>query len=50
MTFAVHGIAVARGIAIGRAVVMGAGRAAVAPKVIEPAPGAQSACASAATR
>lgn len=37
MTFAVHGIAVARGIAIGRAVVMGSGRADVAHYFIEPA-------------
>ena len=36
MTFAVHGIAVARGIAIGRAVVMGSGRADVAHYFIEP--------------
>jgi len=35
MTFAVHGIAVARGIAIGRAVVMGSGRADVAHYFIE---------------
>jgi phosphoenolpyruvate-protein phosphotransferase (PTS system enzyme I) len=37
MTFAVHGIAVARGIAIGRAVVMGSGRADVVHYFIEPA-------------
>jgi phosphotransferase system enzyme I (PtsI) len=37
VTFAVHGIAVARGIAIGRAVVMGSGRADVAHYFIEPA-------------
>ncbi|MDB5900454.1 MAG: putative system, enzyme component [Ramlibacter sp.] len=37
MTFSVHGIAVARGIAIGRAVVMGSGRADVAHYFIEPA-------------
>ena len=37
MTFAIHGIAVARGIAIGRAVVMGSGRADVAHYFIEPA-------------
>lgn len=37
MTFAVHGIAVARGIAIGRAVIMGSGRADVAHYFIEPA-------------
>jgi phosphotransferase system enzyme I (PtsI) len=36
MTFAIHGIAVARGIAIGRAVVMGSGRADVAHYFIEP--------------
>ena len=36
MTFAVHGIAVARGIAIGRAVVMGSGRADVAHYFITP--------------
>jgi phosphotransferase system enzyme I (PtsI) len=36
MTFAVHGIAVARGIAIGRAVIMGSGRADVAHYFIEP--------------
>ncbi|MBE7367075.1 phosphoenolpyruvate--protein phosphotransferase [Ramlibacter pallidus] len=36
MTFAVHGIAVARGIAIGRAVVMGSGRADVAHYFIQP--------------
>jgi phosphotransferase system enzyme I (PtsI) len=36
MTFAVHGIAVARGIAIGRAVVVGSGRADVAHYFIEP--------------
>ncbi|MBC5763432.1 phosphoenolpyruvate--protein phosphotransferase [Ramlibacter albus] len=36
MTFAVHGIAVARGIAIGRAVLMAAGRADVAHYFIEP--------------
>jgi phosphotransferase system enzyme I (PtsI) len=35
MTFAVHGIAVARGIAIGRAVVMGSGRADVAHYFIQ---------------
>src|SRR3954468_11652156 len=35
MTFAIHGIAVARGIAIGRAVVMGSGRADVAHYFIE---------------
>jgi phosphotransferase system enzyme I (PtsI) len=35
MTFAVHGIAVARGIAIGRAVLMAAGRADVAHSFIE---------------
>jgi phosphoenolpyruvate-protein phosphotransferase (PTS system enzyme I) len=37
MTFSVHGIAVARGIAIGRAVVMGSGRADVAHYFIQPA-------------
>jgi phosphotransferase system enzyme I (PtsI) len=37
MTFSVHGIAVARGIAIGRAVVMGSGRADVAHYFIKPA-------------
>jgi phosphoenolpyruvate-protein phosphotransferase (PTS system enzyme I) len=37
MTFSIHGIAVARGIAIGRAVVMGSGRADVAHYFIEPA-------------
>jgi phosphoenolpyruvate-protein phosphotransferase (PTS system enzyme I) len=37
MTFSVHGIAVARGIAIGRAVVMGSGRADVVHYFIEPA-------------
>lgn len=36
MTFSIHGIAVARGIAIGRAVVMGSGRADVAHYFIEP--------------
>lgn len=36
MTFSVHGIAVARGIAIGRAVVMGSGRADVAHYFVEP--------------
>jgi phosphoenolpyruvate-protein phosphotransferase (PTS system enzyme I) len=36
VTFAVHGIAVARGIAIGRAVVMGSGRADVAHYFIQP--------------
>jgi phosphoenolpyruvate-protein phosphotransferase (PTS system enzyme I) len=36
MTFSVHGIAVARGIAIGRAVVMGSGRADVVHYFIEP--------------
>lgn len=36
MTFAVHGIAVARGIAIGRAVVMASGRADVAHYFIQP--------------
>ncbi|MBK6006037.1 phosphoenolpyruvate--protein phosphotransferase [Ramlibacter ginsenosidimutans] len=36
MTFAIHGIAVARGIAIGRAVVMGSGRADVAHYFITP--------------
>lgn len=36
MTFAVHGIAVARGIAIGRAVVVGSGRADVAHYFIQP--------------
>jgi phosphotransferase system enzyme I (PtsI) len=36
MTFAVHGIAVARGIAIGRAVVMGSGRADVVHYFIQP--------------
>lgn len=36
MTFAIHGIAVARGIAIGRAVVMGSGRADVAHYFIDP--------------
>jgi phosphoenolpyruvate-protein phosphotransferase (PTS system enzyme I) len=36
VTFAVHGIAVARGIAIGRAVVMGSGRADVAHYFIKP--------------
>lgn len=36
MTFSVHGIAVARGIAIGRAVVMGSGRADVAHYFIQP--------------
>ncbi len=36
MTFAVHGIAVARGVAIGRAVVMGSGRADVAHYFIQP--------------
>lgn len=35
MTFSVHGIAVARGIAIGRAVVMGSGRADVAHYFVE---------------
>jgi phosphoenolpyruvate-protein phosphotransferase (PTS system enzyme I) len=37
VTFSVHGIAVARGIAIGRAVVMGSGRADVAHYFIQPA-------------
>ena len=37
MTFSVHGIAVARGIAIGRAVVMGSGRADVAHYFVTPA-------------
>jgi phosphoenolpyruvate-protein phosphotransferase (PTS system enzyme I) len=37
VTFSVHGIAVARGIAIGRAVVMGSGRADVVHYFIEPA-------------
>lgn len=37
MTFSVHGIAVARGIAIGRAVVMGSGRADVAHYFVEAA-------------
>jgi phosphotransferase system enzyme I (PtsI) len=37
MTFSVHGIAVARGIAIGRAVIMGSGRADVVHYFIEPA-------------
>jgi phosphotransferase system enzyme I (PtsI) len=37
VTFSVHGIAVARGIAIGRAVVMGSGRADVAHYFITPA-------------
>ena len=37
MTFAVHGIAVARGIAIGRAVVVASGRADVAHYFIQPA-------------
>ena len=37
MTFSIHGIAVARGIAIGRAVVMGSGRADVAHYFIDPA-------------
>lgn len=37
MTFGVHGIAVARGIAIGRAVVVGSGRADVAHYFIQPA-------------
>jgi phosphotransferase system enzyme I (PtsI) len=37
LTFSVHGIAVARGIAIGRAVVMGSGRADVVHYFIEPA-------------
>jgi phosphoenolpyruvate-protein phosphotransferase (PTS system enzyme I) len=36
MTFSVHGIAVARGIAIGRAVVMGSGRADVVHYFIQP--------------
>jgi phosphotransferase system enzyme I (PtsI) len=36
MTFAVHGIAVARGIAIGRAVVVGSGRADVAHYFVQP--------------
>jgi len=36
MTFAVHGIAVARGIAIGRAVVVGSGRADVAHYFVKP--------------
>ncbi|MBC5784158.1 phosphoenolpyruvate--protein phosphotransferase [Ramlibacter sp. USB13] len=36
MTFSVHGIAVARGIAIGRAVVMGSGRADVAHYFVTP--------------
>ena len=36
MTFAIHGIAVARGIAIGRAVIMGSGRADVAHYFITP--------------
>ena len=36
MTFSVHGIAVARGIAIGRAVLMAAGRADVAHYFVEP--------------
>jgi phosphoenolpyruvate-protein phosphotransferase (PTS system enzyme I) len=36
MTFAIHGIAVARGIAIGRAVVMGSGRADVVHYFIQP--------------
>ena len=36
MTFSVHGIAVARGIAIGRAVIMGSGRADVAHYFIKP--------------
>lgn len=36
MTFSIHGIAVARGIAIGRAVVMGSGRADVVHYFIEP--------------
>jgi len=36
MTFSVHGIAVARGIAIGRAVIMGSGRADVVHYFIEP--------------
>ncbi|HEX7888709.1 MAG TPA: phosphoenolpyruvate--protein phosphotransferase [Ramlibacter sp.] len=36
MTFSIHGIAVARGIAIGRAVVMGSGRADVAHYFIQP--------------
>ena len=36
MTFSVHGMAVARGIAIGRAVVMGSGRADVAHYFIKP--------------
>ncbi len=36
MTFSVHGIAVARGVAIGRAVVLGSGRADVAHYFIEP--------------
>jgi phosphotransferase system enzyme I (PtsI) len=37
MTFSVQGIAVARGIAIGRAVIMGSGRADVAHYFIETA-------------
>jgi phosphotransferase system enzyme I (PtsI) len=37
MTFSVHGIAAARGIAIGRAVIMGSGRADVVHYFIEPA-------------
>lgn len=37
MTFSVHGIAVARGIAIGRAVVVGSGRADVAHYFVQPA-------------
>jgi phosphotransferase system enzyme I (PtsI) len=37
MTFSIHGIAVARGIAIGRAVIMGSGRADVVHYFIEPA-------------
>jgi phosphotransferase system enzyme I (PtsI) len=37
VTFSIHGIAVARGIAIGRAVVMGSGRADVAHYFIQPA-------------
>ena len=36
MTFSIHGIAVARGIAIGRAVIMGSGRADVVHYFIEP--------------
>jgi len=36
VTFSVHGIAVARGVAIGRAVVMGSGRADVVHYFIQP--------------